>query len=65
MKRWQCALWLIIPVGAALLPWTYNRENPRLADIPFFYWYQLMWIPLSVLCTLAVYRMTRDEATDA
>lgn len=65
MNRWRIAPLLCIPVLAALLPWTYNRETPRLADIPFFYWYQLLWIPLSVLCTLTVYRMTKGEAPDA
>ncbi len=52
---------LSIPLWGTLLPWVYNKRDPYLFDIPFFYWYQLMWIPLSVLCTLAVYRLTRDE----
>ena len=57
----QVAALLSIPMWATLLPWIYNKRDPQLFDIPFFYWYQLLWIPLSVLCTLAVYRLTRDE----
>ena len=52
---------LSIPMWGTLLPWVYNKRDPHLFDVPFFYWYQLMWIPLSVVCTLAVYRLTRDE----
>ena len=52
---------LSIPMWGTLLPWVYNKRDPQLFDIPFFYWYQLMWVPLSVLCTLAVYRLTREE----
>jgi hypothetical protein len=57
----QIVVLLSIPLWGTLLPWVYNKRDPQLFDIPFFYWYQLMWIPLSVLCTLAVYRLTRNE----
>jgi hypothetical protein len=52
---------LSVPLWGTLLPWVYNKRDPELFDIPFFYWYQLMWIPISVLCTLVVYRLTREE----
>ena len=60
-QRVPIAALLSIPLWGTLLPWAYNKRDPQLFDIPFFYWYQMMWIPLSVLCTLAVYRLTRDE----
>jgi hypothetical protein len=60
-RRLQIAVLLAIPCVATLLPWIYNDRDPQLFDIPFFYWYQLLWIPLSVLCTLTVYRLTKDE----
>jgi hypothetical protein len=53
-------LLLAVPVVGTLLPWVYNRVEPRLFGIPFFYWYQLVWIPVGVACTLAVYRATRS-----
>jgi hypothetical protein len=60
-RRLRIAVLLSIPLWATLLPWIYNDRDPRLFDIPFFYWYQLLWIPLSVVCTLTVYRLTKDE----
>ncbi|MDQ1618926.1 MAG: hypothetical protein QOE19_1495 [Actinomycetota bacterium] len=56
-SRWN---WLLIlPLLATLIPPLYNRENPRLFDIPFFYWYQLAAIAIGVSTTLIVYRKTR------
>lgn len=51
---------LVLPLVATLIPPLYNREGPRLFDIPFFYWYQLAAIAIGVTCTLIVYRGTRD-----
>ena len=47
-------LLLLVPIVGALLPWTYNRTDPRLFDIPFFYWFQLMWVPIGVTITALV-----------
>jgi hypothetical protein len=38
----------------------YTRETPKIAGIPFFYWYQFAWIPLSVILTGIVYLATRE-----
>ena len=54
-------LLLVVPLIATLIPSIYNRETPRLFDIPFFYWYQMAAIPLGVLCVVLVYRSTRGE----
>jgi Protein of unknown function (DUF3311) len=54
-------LLLILPLVGTLLPWIYNKTDPTLFDIPFFYWYQMVWIAVSVVVTLVVYRMTRGE----
>ena len=35
------------------------HRRPTLLDWPFFYWYQMAAIILSVLVTLAVYQKTR------
>jgi hypothetical protein len=44
-----------------LVPALYNKVTPRLGGMPFFYWYQLIWIPVSVAITLIVYRATRGD----
>jgi hypothetical protein len=50
---------LLVPLVLTLFPPLYNSIDPTLADIPFFYWYQLAAILVSVLVTLVVYRKTR------
>ncbi|MDP9396532.1 MAG: DUF3311 domain-containing protein [Actinomycetota bacterium] len=52
---------LLVPLVATLLPSFYNRVEPRLWGIPFFYWYQLAAIAIGVTCTLVVYAATRGE----
>jgi len=47
---------LLVPFAAMLAVPFYNRAGPELAGIPFFYWYQLLWIPLGALLLLPVYR---------
>jgi hypothetical protein len=52
---------LLLPLVGVLVPAVYNKTDPELGGIPFFYWYQMLWIPISVVVTLVVYRMTRGE----
>jgi len=55
--RWWNLL-LLIPL-ITILPFLFNQENPTLIGLPFFYWFQLAIIPVGVLCTIAVHRITR------
>ena len=50
---------LLLPLIGLLIPPIYNFEDPKLIGMPFFYWYQLAWVPLSVAITAYVYRKTR------
>ena len=57
--RWT---WLLlVPLLGVLFPMIYNTRDPELIGIPFFYWYQMLWIPVSVFCTVIVYRATRTK----
>jgi len=49
---------LLLPPYIALL-WVgfYNFGAPAIFGIPFFYWYQLAWIPLGALLLFIVYRV--------
>jgi hypothetical protein len=40
---------LVLPSVLALCAPLYNRIDPSLFDMPFFYWVQLALIPLSAL----------------
>lgn len=53
--HWARLLLLVPFVGVLWVPW-YNRIEPTAFGVPFFYWYQLLWIVLcGVVCSL-VYR---------
>jgi hypothetical protein len=57
--RWT---WLLlIPLVGTLIPPIYNTNDPELFGVPFFYWYQMVWIPVSVLVTVLVYRAMKRE----
>lgn len=50
---------LVLPIVVPLLTFLYNKDNPRLAGFPLFYWLQFAFIILGVVCTAIVYLMTR------
>ena len=43
------AFLLLIPLVALLAIPLYNSINPNLGGISFFYWYQILWMPLSAI----------------
>jgi len=54
LRHWPRAL-LAIPFIAALWVPFYNRLEPTLGGVPFFYWYQLAWILIGAAIVLIVY----------
>ncbi|MBA3264211.1 MAG: DUF3311 domain-containing protein, partial [Thermoleophilaceae bacterium] len=42
---------LLVPLVGLLIPPIYNHAEPELIGLPFFYWYQLAWVPISVAVT--------------
>ncbi|HEY2071001.1 MAG TPA: DUF3311 domain-containing protein [Rhizomicrobium sp.] len=53
--RASIRLLLLVPYLALLWVPYYNRALPDFAGLPFFYWFQLIWIPLGALLLLPVY----------
>jgi len=43
-----------------LWPPFYNSIEPRWIGIPFFYWYQMLWVVLSAVVTAVIYLATRE-----
>jgi Protein of unknown function (DUF3311) len=42
---------LVVAIAGTLWVPIYARSAPKLGSLPFFYWYQLIWVPVSaVLC---------------
>ncbi|PZR92971.1 MAG: hypothetical protein DLM68_01495 [Hyphomicrobiales bacterium] len=58
------SLLLLVPFAA--LAWVpfYNHSLPNLFGFPFFYWYQLLWVPLTSLVTYIVYRKLGPDTRD-
>ncbi len=47
---------LVIAVVALWVP-LYNRAEPALWGIPFFYWFQMAWILVAAVATAVAYRL--------
>jgi uncharacterized protein DUF3311 len=58
-SRWWLLLLVLPFLGLLWVPF-YNRIEPSLFGIPFFYWYQFLWVPLTSLIIGLVHVMTRD-----
>lgn len=63
MRRAAYGFLLILPYVAVLTIPLFNRAAPEWAGIPFFYWYQLLWIPLGSLLLLVLYRASKRAGT--
>ena len=62
MRRSRAAhLLLILPFIATLVPWIYNRAEPSLFGLPFFYWYQLAWVLITAALLGFVVYVTRER----
>jgi hypothetical protein len=58
LRFWPRLLFLI-PFAAMLWVSSYNRTQPELFGIPFFYWYQLLWILIGSAIVLLVYTIDK------
>jgi cell division protein FtsW (lipid II flippase) len=52
-------LLLAVPFIAVLWVSSYNSAEPMVAGIPFFYWYQLLWIIIGAALIAVVYALER------
>ena len=55
-KRLVWHVLLFIPFFVALWVPLYNRIEPTLYGIPFFYWFQSLWIVVAASVTALAYR---------
>jgi hypothetical protein len=53
-------LLLISVLGTLIVP-IYTRSTPKLGAFPFFYWYQLIWVPLVAILSWIAYLLTRSR----
>jgi hypothetical protein len=60
------ALCLLVPFVAMLWVGSYAKTDPALIGVPFFYWYQMMWVFLSTVLTVVAHQLwKRDQRTRA
>ncbi|GFE22175.1 hypothetical protein Sliba_26280 [Streptomyces nigrescens] len=54
-------LCLIAPFVAMLWVSSYARIEPTFIGIPFFYWYQMLWVLISTALTTLAYKLVQRE----
>ncbi|MFG2223623.1 DUF3311 domain-containing protein [Streptomyces sp. NPDC050161] len=59
--RVVAGLCLIAPFVAMLWVSSYAKVEPRLIGIPFFYWYQMLWVLISTVLTMTAYKLVQRE----
>lgn len=53
---------LLAPFVAMLWVGSYAKVDPAFIGIPFFYWYQLLWVFISTALTMTAYKLwQRDQ----
>jgi cytochrome bd-type quinol oxidase subunit 2 len=56
---------IVLAIALPLVVPIYARSTPKLGDFPFFYWYQLILVPvIAILCACA-YLLLRSKRTPA
>ncbi len=48
-------VFLLIPFIVLLWPPFYNYRDPYFIGVPFFYWFQLLWIIITAILTSVLY----------
>ena len=48
---------LVIPLVGLMWVTSYAKETPRLGGIPFFFWYQFLWVFITSALTYAAHRL--------
>ncbi|MER6732486.1 DUF3311 domain-containing protein [Streptomyces puniciscabiei] len=60
------ALCLVAPFVAMLWVGSYAKTGPAFTGIPFFYWYQMLWVLISTALTMTAYQLwQRDQRARA
>ena len=64
-RKTRPAIWTVIGVllavvlvGTLWVPF-YNRTTPAWGGWPFFYWYQLLWVPVVALISWCAYLLSK------
>jgi hypothetical protein len=64
-RRRRRGLWywgFLIPLGLVICVPLYNRDEPSLCGLPFFYWAQMLFVIIGAVVTGAIYRLTPTQS---
>ena len=53
-RSWLLLL-LILPFIVLMWPPFYNFREPAFIGVPFFYWFQLLWVVITAIITAVIY----------
>ena len=56
-RRSWLLLFLLVPFIVLLWPPFYNYHQPEFIGIPFFYWFQLLWVIITAILTAVLYAL--------
>ncbi|MFE4539593.1 DUF3311 domain-containing protein [Streptomyces scopuliridis] len=54
-------LCLLAPFVTLLWVGSYAKIEPTFIGIPFFYWYQMLWVPVSAALTMIAYQLWKRD----
>ncbi len=54
---------LTVAIAGTLVVPIYARSMPKLGDIPFFYWFQLIWVPVAAVLCWICYLLLKVKPT--
>ncbi|AOR32163.1 hypothetical protein BFF78_14805 [Streptomyces fodineus] len=57
-------LCLVAPFVAMLWVGSYAKTGPAFIGIPFFYWYQMLWVLISTALTMTAYQLWQRDQRD-
>jgi hypothetical protein len=46
-RTYRVRVLLLVPFAAVVWPPLYNHAEPALVGVPFFYWYQMVWVVMT------------------
>ena len=56
---WWYLLFAVQFIAVLWVPF-FNKAEPYFVGVPFFYWYQMLWVIISAVLTAMVYLATAD-----
>lgn len=62
-KWWRAVIYVALALVCvvALAAPLYNRQTPRLFGVPFFIWFQMVWVVVAAIVTAVALRAAKGE----